>query len=498
MSNHIIALDQGTTSSRAILFDRNGQISGLVQKELTQFYPSPGWVEHDPLEILSSQLAAVKEVLEKTGITASDIASIGITNQRETTIIWNRNTGQPIYNAIVWQDRRTADLCEHLRTDGNEPAIRAKTGLLIDPYFSASKIQWILDNVSGARALAGQGKLAFGTVDSWLVWNLTKGQQHVTDRTNAARTLLYNIVEDCWDEELLRLFDIPVSMIPGVVWSSQSIGRIHTSFGLGQIEIAGMAGDQQAALFGQLCLKAGDAKSTYGTGCFLLEHSGDRFTLSNQRLITTLACSIDRTSQYALEGSIFIGGAIVQWLRDNMKFFEHSADIESLAASATSKNLVFVPALTGLGASHWDPYAGGMIIGLDRSTTIADIALAGLESIAFQVTDVLHAMEADTGLTQQSLRVDGGASANDTLMQFQADMLGIPVERPAILETTALGTAYLAGLATGFWSSVRDIAQTRNEPTIFAPRMDRQEAATRYAAWHDAVGRSKDWNRPRA
>jgi glycerol kinase len=425
-----------------------------------------------------------------------DVVAVGITNQRETTIVWDRETGKPVYNAIVWQDRRGAPLCKRLTGDGNEDMVRQKTGLLIDSYFSATKIAWILDNVEGARAGAEQGKLAFGTVDSWLVWNLTSGQRHITDRTNASRTLLYNIVEDKWDADLLELLDIPESMMPQVVWSSDAIGPVTTSLVLGDVQIAGIAGDQQSALFGQLCISPGDAKNTYGTGCFLLQHIGSTFTLSQQRLITTLTCSLERKLEYAFEGSIFVGGAVVQWLRDNMRFFSASPDVESVAASVDSTGgVVFVPAFTGLGAPHWDPYASGMIIGIQRSTQIGHIARAAIESIAFQVTDVLRAMNADTPNPFRELRVDGGATSNDLLMQFQADLLQLPVRRPAVLESTALGAAYLAGLAVGFWSSTDEIARLRVEDTVFEPRASKNEMEVRIAKWQDAVRRTHGWSR---
>ena len=496
MSRYALSLDQGTTSSRAVIFDHDGKIVGMAQHEFDQKYPDTGWVEHDPIEILTSQLNAAVEVLTRANLRPRDLAAIGIANQRETTIVWDRETGKPIYNAIVWQDRRTAEFCRQLRQDGYENDVRSKTGLLIDPYFSGTKVAWILDNVPGARARADQGKLAFGTVDSWLIWNLTSGKRHITDRTNASRTLLYNIIEDKWDADLLRLLRIPESMMPEVVWSSGKVGRVTTTLGLGDVEIAGVAGDQQSALFGQLCVRPGDAKNTYGTGCFLLQNIGDTFTLSKERLITTLACSVDRKPQYAFEGSIFVGGAVVQWLRDKMQFFEKAPDIEKIAASVqNSNNVVLVPAFTGLGAPHWDPYASGLIIGLQRSTEIGHIARAALESIAFQVTDVLRAMESDTSHRFTELKADGGASANDTLMQFQADLLGVPVERPAILETTALGAAYLAGLATGFWNNVEELNRTRQDARVFTPRMDRLEAQRHFAKWQDAVGRSKGWNK---
>jgi glycerol kinase len=496
MAQFVLSLDQGTTSSRAMLFDHEGKIAGIAQHEFTQHFPKTGWVEHDPMDILTSQLNSAVEVLARARIRPRDVAALGITNQRETTLVWDRETGTPIYNAIVWQDRRTAEFCAQLQKDGNEDQIRRKTGLLIDPYFSGTKIAWILDNVEGARSRADRGKLAFGTVDSWLIWNLTSGKRHVTDRTNASRTLLYNVVEDRWDKDLLKLLNVPENMMPEVVWSSEKLARVSTSLGLGEVEIAGIAGDQQAALFGQLCVNVGDAKNTYGTGCFLLQNIGEHFTLSKENLITTIACSADHRLEYALEGSVFIGGAVVQWLRDKMQFFDRSPDIETIAAAVKdSGNLVLVPAFTGLGAPHWDPYASGMLIGLQRDTEIGHIARAALESIAFQVTDVLLAMQNDTGTRSKMLRADGGAAANDMLMQFQADVLGIPVERPAILETTAQGAAYLAGLAVGYWSDVQEIAKTRPAGQLFHPNQDRKRVERQYARWQDAVGRAKGWNK---
>ncbi len=496
MTQYVLSLDQGTTSSRAMLFDREGRIAGIAQHEFAQHFPKTGWVEHDPMDILTTQLNTAVEVLARARIRPRDVVALGITNQRETALVWDRDTGTPVYNAIVWQDRRTAEFCAQLQKDGNEEQIRKKTGLLIDPYFSGTKVAWILDNVNGARARAEQGKLAFGTVDSWLIWNLTSGKRHITDRTNASRTLMYNIVQDKWDADLLKLLNVPESMMPEVVWSSEKVSRVSTSLGLGDIEIAGIAGDQQAALFGQLCVSAGDAKNTYGTGCFLLQNIGGKFALSKENLITTMACSTERKPQYALEGSVFIGGAVVQWLRDKMRFFEKAPDIEKIAEGVRdSGNLILVPAFTGLGAPHWDPYASGMLIGLQRDTEIGHIARAALESIAFQVTDVLMAMQNDTGTKSPMLRADGGAAANDMLMQFQADVLGIPVERPAILETTAQGAAYLAGLATGYWSDVKEIAKTRPASQVFSPQKDRERAKQQYIRWQDAVARSKGWNK---
>ncbi len=496
---YVLSLDQGTTSSRAILFDEGGKIAGVAQHEFPQLFPKTGWVEHDPYAILTSQLSSAVEVLGKKRVRPRDLVALGITNQRETTIVWDRETGKPVYNAIVWQDRRGAPLCQKLRDEGAENTVRQKTGLLIDPYFSGTKIAWILDNVEGARQSADQGKLAFGTVDSWLIWNLTSGKRHVTDRTNASRTLLYNIVADKWDPELLKLMNVPESMMPEVIWSSEKVGKVTTSLGLGEVEIAGIAGDQQSALFGQLCVKPGDAKNTYGTGCFLLQNIGNEFTLSHERLVTTLTCSTERKLQYALEGSIFIGGAVVQWLRDNMKFIDQSPEVEEVAKSVKGSNgVVFVPAFTGLGAPYWDPYASGLIIGIQRSTEIGHIARAAVESIAFQVTDVLQAMDADTKNPFKDLRVDGGAAANDLLMQFQADLLGIPVKRPAILETTAQGAAYLAGLATGFWSDIGAIAKTREDGDVFKPKADRANMKRMHAKWKDAVQRSRGWKKESA
>ncbi len=491
---YILALDQGTTSSRAILVDPLGRIVSTAQHEFPQIFPAPGWVEHDPVEILTSQLSAVVDVLARAGATPGDIVALGIANQRETTIVWDRATGKPVCNAIVWQDRRTAPMCSRLLSEGVEEMIRQKTGLVIDPYFSATKIVWILDNIPGARTLAEKGRLAFGTVDSWLVWNLTGGARHVTDRTNASRTLLYNIVEDRWDPDLLQLFGIPSSLLPQVVWSSEPLGRVTSPLGPLGVEIAGIAGDQQAALFGQLCVHPGEAKCTYGTGCFLLQNIGSEFRLSNQRLLTTIAACSNHKLYYALEGSIFIGGAVVQWLRDRMRFIAAAPDVEALARSVPdSGGVVFVPAFTGLGAPWWDPAAAAMMIGLRRETEIGHIARAAIESIAFQVADVLRAMDADTGIPCRELRVDGGAAANNLLMQFKADLLGIPVHRPAILESTAQGAAYLAGLATGFWRSVDDIARTR-ELSVFRPAAEPAHRDALLARWHNAVGRSRGWS----
>jgi glycerol kinase len=493
---YVLSLDQGTTSSRAILFDHDGQITGIASHEFPQIYPNSGWVEHDPFDILTSQLSSAVDVLGKARLRPRDVVALGITNQRETTVVWDRETGRPVYNAIVWQDSRTGALMKRLSDEGAEEMVRQKTGLLLSPYFSAGKVAWILDNVDGVRTRAEAGKLAFGTVDSWLIWNLTSGRRHITDRTNASRTLLYNVVEDKWDDDLLKLFNIPRNMLPEVVWSSEKAGQVTTSLGLGEVEIAGIAGDQQSALFGQLCVSPGDAKNTYGTGCFLLQNIGSKFTLSGHRLITTLACSADMKLTYALEGSIFIGGAVVQWLRDNMKFFRKSSEVEAIAASVPdSDGVVFVPAFTGLGAPYWDAQARGLIIGLQRGTKIAHIAQAAIESIAFQVADVLHVMDADTKNPFKELRVDGGAAANDSLMQFQADLLGISVHRPAVLETTALGAAYLAGLASGFWSDVNELKQHRKADTVFEPEADTKKMQKLQDNWREAVERSRNWNK---
>ncbi|HXS75997.1 MAG TPA: glycerol kinase GlpK [Terracidiphilus sp.] len=492
--SYVLALDQGTTSSRAILFDEAGSIAAVAQHEFQQFYPQAGWVEHDPTEILTSQISCAVEALGKVGARPRDIAAIGITNQRETVIVWERATGKPIYPAIVWQDRRTAAMCSSLEQSGHGETISSKTGLVLDPYFSATKVRWILDNVPGARDKAKRGELAFGTVDCWLIWHLTSSMRHVTDVTNASRTLLYNIVEGRWDPELLRVFDIPESMLPEVVWSSQIVGDVTTTLGLSGINIAGIAGDQQAALFGQLCWNPGEAKNTYGTGCFLLQNIGTHFIRSKHKLITTVAASAQKRLEYALEGSIFIGGAVVQWLRDNLRLIGSSAEVETLAASVPDAGgLIFVPAFVGLGAPHWDPHAGGLIIGLRRDTKPGHIARAALESIAFQVADVLDAVHSETVTPLNALRVDGGAAVNDLMMQFQADLLGVPVVRPLVTETTALGAAYLAGLAVGLWPSPQDLQAKRQGDTRFEPRMNPQQRSEMRARWQRAVERSKKW-----
>jgi glycerol kinase len=491
---YILSLDQGTTSSRAILFDEAGAIVAVAQLEFQQFYPQAGWVEHDPTEILTTQMACAVEVLVKAGVRPRDVAAIGITNQRETVIVWERPTGKPIHPAIVWQDRRTAGYCSALQESGLGDEVAAKTGLVLDPYFSATKVRWILDNVAGAREKAERGELAFGTVDSWLIWNLTSGARHVTDVTNASRTLLFNVVKGEWDPELLRIFGIPESMLPQVVWSSEKVGEVTTTLGLAGVTIAGIAGDQQAALFGQLCWSEGEAKNTYGTGCFLLQNIGTKFIRSKHRLITTIAASAQHRLEYALEGSVFIGGAVVQWLRDNLRLIGSSKEVEELAAGVPDTGgVVFVPAFVGLGAPHWDPHAGGLLIGLRRDTKTGHIARAALESVAFQVADVLKAMQNETGAPLEALRVDGGAAVNDLMMQFQSDVLGVPVVRPRVTETTALGAAYLAGLATGFWASPETLRTKRDGDVRFEPRMKAAERVERCARWQRAVDRSKGW-----
>ena len=493
--SYVLALDQGTTSSRAIVFDRNGEIVSVAQKEFTQLFPQAGWVEHDPHEIWASQIGVATEALARAGIRPADVAALGITNQRETTIVWDRATGDPVHNAIVWQDRRTAEFCERLKMDGAGETIQAKTGLLIDAYFSASKIRWILDNVPGARAKAGAGTLAFGTVDTWLAWKLTGGARHVTDTSNASRTMLFDIHTLQWDDELLKLFGVPRSMLPDVRSSSEVYGEASAP-GLERVKIAGIAGDQQSALFGQMCRQPGMSKNTYGTGCFLLQNVGTRPTPSRHRLVTTVAWTLAGTTDYALEGSVFIGGAVVQWIRDGLGLVRSAPEIEALATSVADNGGVYlVPAFAGLGAPHWDPFARGTIVGITRGTTAGHIARAALESIALQVADLLEGMRADSGIALTELRADGGAAANDTLMQIQADLLGVPVVRPAITETTALGAAYLAGLAAGYWKSTDEITGQWRMDRRFEPKLDRRRADGLRARWSDAVGRSKNWER---
>jgi glycerol kinase len=486
---HILALDQGTTSSRAIVFDRAGSIVSVAQKEFPQIFPKPGWVEHDPRDIWSSQAGVAAEALTKAGLAAADVAGIGITNQRETTVVWDRATGEPICNAIVWQDRRTAPACDRLRARKLERVIRRKTGLVIDAYFSGTKVQWILQNVKGARAKAKAGQLAFGTVDSWLVWNLTGGKVHVTDASNASRTMLFDITKGDWDDELLKLFDVPRAMLPEVRSSSEVYG--HTTLLGAPIPIAGIAGDQQAALFGQACVKPGMVKNTYGTGCFMLMNTGTKRITSKHNLLTTVAWRIGDRTEYALEGSIFIAGAVVQWLRDGLLFFRSAPEVEALAASVSDTGGVYlVPAFAGLGAPHWNQDARGTIVGLTRGSTRAHIARAALEGIALQVMDVLKAMEGDSGIKLKELRVDGGASANDLLMQLQADLLNVPVVRPNVSETTALGAAYLAGLAVGYWKNQADIAHQWQTDKRFKPAMKRGDRERISKGWERALSQA--------
>jgi glycerol kinase len=496
MSRYILALDQGTSSSRAMLFDEEGAPVASEQREFPQIYPQPGWVEHDPEAIWSSQIESAQALLRSAGVAARDIAAIGITNQRETAVVWDRATGKPIANAIVWQCRRTADMCEELRRQGLEPLIRERTGLVIDAYFSATKVRWLLDNVPDAQRRAEAGELAFGTVDSWLIYRLTGGRVHATDATNASRTMLFNLRSGAWDADLLRQFNIPASMLPDVVDSSGPIAECDPSAsgGLGAaLSIAGVAGDQQAALFGQACFRPGDAKNTYGTGSFLLLHTGET-PPSSEKLLATVATRLGGRLQYALEGSIFVTGAAVQWLRDGLRFFDDASDVEALAASVDSSDGVyFVPAFVGLGAPHWDPYARGAILGLTRGSTRAHIARATLEAIAFQTRDVLEAIESESGIRLESLRADGGAARNDLLMQIQADVIGRPVVRSAITETTALGAAYLAGLGAGVWKSLDDIVRLRRTDRTFEPRWPQSQRDELYAGWRRAVERAKGW-----
>lgn len=484
----LLALDQGTTSSRAIVFDAAGGVCAMAQKELRQIYPQPGWVEHDPEEIWRDQLDVARQALAKADLQAQGIAAIGITNQRETTVLWERATGRPLHNALVWQDRRTAGACENLKAAGAETLVRGKTGLVLDPYFSATKLAWLLDRVPGARDRARRGELAFGTVDSWIAWNLSGGRLHVTDPSNASRTSLFDIHTGEWDAELLALFDIPRELLPRIVRSSALCGETTPDLFGAAVPIGGMAGDQQAALFGQACHGAGMAKNTYGTGCFLLMHTGDQAVVSNNGLITTCAAQSGEALEYALEGSVFVGGAVVQWLRDGLGLIRSAAGIEALAASVPDTGgVVFVPAFAGLGAPHWNPHVRGTLAGLTRGTTAAHIARAALEAIAFQSAELMQAMAADCGRPLAELRVDGGAAANNLLMQFQADLLGAPVVRPRILETTALGAAYLAGLAAGVWKNREEIASHWARERSFAPNLPQAAAAARMAEWQRAV-----------
>ena len=488
---YILALDQGTTSSRAIVFDHEGQIRSVAQKEFPQYFPQPGWVEHNPNEIWGSEASVIAEAISTIDITGLDIAAIGITNQRETTIVWDIDTDEPIYNAIVWQDRRTAEFCDQLKADGLTETIRQKTGLIIDAYFSGTKIKWILDHVPGARKRAEEGKLRFGTVDSWLVWRLTRGETHVTDVTNASRTMLFNIHELKWDEELLKLLDIPLSMMPEVKSNSEIYGHTKTTIFAHKVPIAGIAGDQQAALFGQMCLDPGSIKNTYGTGCFVMLNTGEKPIVSKNNLLTTIAWQIGNKVNYALEGSIYVGGSVVQWLRDGLGVINSSSDVESLAQSVPdSGGVYFVPALTGLAAPYWDPYARGTIVGITRGTTAAHIARAALDGIAFQTYDIAQAMAKDMNDRLSELKVDGGASRNNLLMQFQADLLGIDVVRPKITETTAIGAAYLAGLGVGYWDSVDELRRQWKVERTFTPNLDSETVRTAREGWADAISRT--------
>lgn len=490
MSKYVVALDQGTSSSRAIVFDHEGQAVAVSQKEFTQHFPQPGWVEHDPEEIWSSESSVMVDAVRKSGATADEIAAIGITNQRETTIVWDAQTGKPVYNAIVWQDRRTSEYCDSLKAAGLVDKIREKTGLIIDAYFSGTKIRWILENVPGAREKAEKGQLRFGTVDCWLIWNLTGGKVHVTDATNASRTMLYNIKELCWDKELLELLGIPESMMPEVRSCSEVYGTVESGF-LQGVAIAGSAGDQQSALFGQMCTEAGEVKNTYGTGCFLLMNTGEKPITSKNNLLTTIALQIGGKTTYALEGSIFVAGSVVQWLRDGLGIIKSSSEVEWLAGQVEDNGGVyFVPALTGLGAPYWDQYATGTMVGITRGTKAAHIARAALEGIAFQTMDIVKAMEKDAGVPLGTLKVDGGASRNNLLMQFQADVVGAEVVRPVVTETTAMGAAYLAGIAVGFWGGIEDVKKQWKADRTFKPEAAEEKVAALKAGWANAISRT--------
>lgn len=496
MSKFILALDQGTTSSRAIVFDKGGQIVSVAQKEFTQIYPKAGWVEHDAMEIWATQIGVANEAIAKAGLTAQDIAAIGITNQRETTVVWDKNTGKPVYNAIVWQCRRTADICDDLRNKGYAEMIRNKTGLVVDAYFSGTKIKWILDNVEGAREKAEKGELLFGNIDTWLIWNLTGGKVHVTDYTNASRTLLYNIYDLKWDDEILEILNIPKSMLPEVKPSSCVYGYTTVDTLGGEIPIAGDAGDQQAALFGQGCYKEGMAKNTYGTGCFMLMNTGEKPVKSKNGLLTTIAWGVDGKVEYALEGSIFIAGAVIQWLRDELRMIKTAADSEEYATAVEDSNGVYVvPAFVGMGAPYWDMYARGTIVGLTRGAKKEHIIRAALESMAYQTMDVLNAMEEDSGIKLSTLKVDGGAVANNFLMQFQSDILNVDVYRPKVIETTALGAAYLAGLAVGYWENKEEILNNWSVDRKFEPNMEEEKRAKLVKGWHRAVNRALEWEK---
>jgi glycerol kinase len=496
MEKYILALDQGTTSSRAIVFNKKGEIYSVAQKEITQYFPKPGWVEHDPLEIWSKQAGVAAEATTRKGLNGKNIAAIGITNQRETVVIWDKHTGDPIYNAIVWQDKRTSDYCDQLKAEGKEKMIQEKTGLVIDSYFSGTKVKWILDNVEGARKKANAGDLILGTMDSWLIWNFTKGELHVTDVTNASRTMLFNIHTMDWDDDLLELFGIPKSMLPEVKDSSDVYGHTKTTVFASKIPIAGIAGDQMAALFGQMCTEKGMVKSTYGTGCFMLMNIGDKPIISKNKLLTTVAWRINGKTEYALEGSIFIGGAVVQWLRDGLGIIKRSHDIENLATSVESTDGVyFIPAFAGIGAPYWDQEAKGTMFGITRGTTDAHIARASLEAIAYQTMDILKAMEADSEIDIEELRVDGGATVNDMLMQFQSDVLNTTTIRPKVTETTALGAAYLAGLAVGFWKDMEEIRATWKEDVKFQPTKDQDKIQDGIKGWYRAINALQFWSK---
>ena len=494
---YIMALDQGTTSSRAILFNYEGEIVKVAQNEFTQYYPDGGWVEHDPMEIWGTQSGVAREVLETAGIRPQEIAAIGITNQRETTVVWDKNTGKPVYNAIVWQCRRTADICDDLKARGLEDYIKENTGLVIDAYFSGTKIKWILDNVEGAREKAENGELLFGNIDTWLIWNLTRGKVHVTDYSNASRTMIYNIKELKWDEKLLKELDIPKSMLPEVRPSSEVYGVTDPkTYGGAEIPIAGIAGDQHAALFGQACFEEGMAKNTYGTGCFMLMNTGEEMVTSKNGLLTTIAWGVDGKVEYALEGSIFVAGAVIQWLRDELGLISDASDSEYFATKVEDNNGVYlVPAFVGLGAPYWDMYARGTMVGLTRGANRNHIIRAALESIAFQTRDVLEAMQEDSGIDLQELRVDGGAVANNFLMQFQSDILGVPVHRPEITETTALGAAYLAGLAVDFWPDKKEISRRWSVDRVFESKMEEDKKEKLYKEWEKAVVRAENWEK---
>jgi glycerol kinase len=494
--SYILALDQGTTSSRAILVNRDGEIRSVAQREFRQIFPEPGWVEHDPMEIWTSQAGVAVEALARAGLRARDVAAIGIANQRETTVVWDRKSGEPIANAIVWQDRRTADSCERLRSRGAEALFRERTGLVLDAYFSGTKLAWILDHIGGARARAEAGGLAFGTIDSWLLWKLTDGRLHITDASNASRTLMFNIHTLQWDDELLRLLRVPRNMLPEVHQSSEIYGEVTTTLGLESVALGGIAGDQQAALFGQMCTSPGMTKNTYGTGCFMLQNTGRTAPASRHNLVTTVGWTRDGAAEYAIEGSVFVGGAVVQWLRDGLGIIRSASDVEALAQSVPDNgNVYLVPAFAGLGAPHWDQYARGTIVGLTRGSNAGHIARAALQSIAFQSADLLDAMQADTATRLAELRVDGGAARNDLLMQFQSDLIGVPVVRPKITETTALGAAYLAGLAVGFWKDDAEIAGQWRTERRFEPTMAVSRVREMRARWSDAVERAKGWEK---